>query len=97
MTNEHVQALVSEPLRSRVMVASALSAIAESEARDGDVNRAWQTALTVRQLMSEIRTRLGEPNALSTSAVREAADLFAELEGRIVAVEAALAPRRPIQ
>jgi hypothetical protein len=46
-----------------------------------------------RQLMAEIRILVGEPNSLSPSAVQEAADLFAELESRSDAVEAAMGPR----
>jgi hypothetical protein len=93
MTDTDVQALVSRSLRNRVMVAYALCAMAEAEAHDGHLNRALQTVVAVRQLMAEIRILIGEPNTMSSSAVREAADLFAELETRIDAIEAAMGPR----
>lgn len=93
MTGQDVQALVSKSLRSRVMVAYALCAVAADEAQDGYLDRALQTAVEVRHLMAEIRILVGEPKTLSSSVVREAADLFAELEARIVAIEAAMGPR----
>jgi len=93
MTDQDVQVLVSKSLRSRVMVAYALCAIAGDEAQDGHLNRALQTVSVVRQLMAEIRILVSEPNTLSSSAVQEAADLFAALESRSDAVEAAMGPR----
>jgi hypothetical protein len=93
MTDQDVQALVSKSLRSRVMVTYALCAIAEDQAQHGNLKRALKTALTVRYLMAEIGILVREPVTPSSSAVREAADLFAELESRIDAIEGSMGPR----
>lgn len=88
--DEDAQVLVSRSLRHRIMVSYALCAVAESEIRDGNPARALHTTQTVRNLMREIALLVSEPNTASPSAIREAAEMLAELEERIAGVEAVL-------
>jgi uncharacterized membrane protein len=87
---DDTQAMVSRSLRSRIMVAYALCAIAESEIQDGDLQRALKTTETVRKLIAEIALLVSDPNTISPSLIRETAEMLAELESRVVSVEAAL-------
>ncbi|MGB7135024.1 MAG: hypothetical protein WBD46_07035 [Acidobacteriaceae bacterium] len=89
-TSENVQALISRSLRSRVMVAYALCAVAEGEMRDGQLERALKTIQAVRKLIAEIAMLVSEPNTTAPNAIREAGEMLGELESRIASVEAAI-------
>jgi hypothetical protein len=91
---KNVQALVSQSLRSRIMVSFALCAVAESEIHGEEWERAVQTIATIRQLVSEINLLIIEPHPIPVSTIREAGELAAELESRIQAIEAAIGPRK---
>lgn len=87
---EDAPGLVSRPLRSRVMVCYALCAVAESEIQDGNPERARKTIETVRKLIAEIAALVSEPSPISSSAIRDAGELLAELESRVASLEAGI-------
>lgn len=66
------------------MVCYALCAIAESQVRANETERATQTLKSVRGIITEIATILGKPNAAT---VHDVTDLLSELEGKVQSIE----------
>jgi len=79
-------------LKPRIMTGYALCAIAESQIRAGELERALKSIRAIREMVAEMTALLNEPHQHFHSAIREAKDTLADLETRIKAVEAALPP-----
>ena len=77
-------------LRTRVMVANALCAIAESQVKGGIAERAEGTVSAIRRTLEEIGVLVGEPNEVSPSAARELSAFLSELEERTRLIEASV-------
>lgn len=89
-TAQKVRLVVASSLRNRLMVCYALCAVAEGEIREGDRARALETARAIRSVMAEVALLVNGPNTLSPGAIRETAEMLAELESRIRGIEAAI-------
>jgi hypothetical protein len=94
MTVEHdkAQQFRGEALRTRVMVANALCAIAESEVKGGMANKAMGSLQAIRHIIEEIGVLISEPNQISTGAARELSEFLSELELRTRLIEAVIRP-----
>jgi len=87
---DDARAQSAESLRSRVMTAYALCAIAESDLHAGEINRATQTAKTVRELIEEINRLASDVSQLSSSALRDLSEFSTELERRVQKIDGTL-------
>lgn len=87
---EKVRLLVASSVRNRIMVCYALCAVAEGEIHEGDLSRASQTTRAIRSVMAEVALLISDPNTISPGVMRETAELVAELESRILGIEAAI-------
>ncbi len=77
-------------LHSRVTTAHTLCAVAETQGRKGDLEKARRTISVIRTLVREIGTLMDEPPQLSPDAVRELSGFFREVEHRMRNLEQVL-------
>jgi hypothetical protein len=82
--------LNGEAIRTRVMIAHALCAIAESEAHACELTMALKTVRAIRGIVQELGVTIDEPQRVSASVVRELAEFSRELEQRVINIEAAI-------
>ena len=95
-STENVHTLVAQSLRRRIMVTYALCAIAESDAQDGNWERAAQTVKAIRRLIAEINVLIFEPiDRIPAGTIHEAGELLAELENRTQSIEESIGQHGP--
>jgi hypothetical protein len=88
-SGEHLR---GEAVRTRVMVADTLCAIAERDVRGGLTNKAVGSILAIRRIIREIEVLVSEPNLVSPDATRELLAFLSELESRTQMIEALIGP-----
>lgn len=86
--------MIGITLRNRAMMANALCAVAEEEAHSGRLLEATETVRSVRTLLAEINILLSaDISELRYGPIFDLSDLLTGLDGRIVAIERAMAPQ----
>lgn len=91
MTPSSISALLGRSLRKRAMVACALVALAEEEFYAGQRDRASETMRTIRTILTDAWIVVsGDVSSVSLSDLRESAELLADLNLRIIAMEEAM-------
>lgn len=88
---DKAQQLRRDALRSRVMVANALCAIAESEVRAGMRERALDSLRTIRRTIEQAAVLVRDPNHIAPGAARDLSEFLAESEERTRMIEAIVA------
>ena len=87
---EKVQCLLGVAMRSRIMISFAQCSVAERHLRTGREDDAVKTIGTIRDHIQQINVLLDGPQIPSSTAIREAAEMVAELETRFAKVEASI-------
>lgn len=74
-------------LRTRVMVAHALCAIADSELHAHKMRKALKTIIAIRRIINEVNLAVVSPARLSANTARELEQLSWDLEHRVRNIE----------
>lgn len=87
--------LREEALRTRVMVAHALCAIAQSAARGGMADRALENLVHVRHILAEVSVYANDVNRIPAAAAEELLGFVRELHERASEMESVLQLLKP--
>ena len=80
------QRVRADAIRSRIMVAHAFCAIAETELRRNP-DRAEDALSKARRSVDELQRHISEPNHVSSAAAQELAEELSELKLRVTLIE----------